>query len=128
MRVGQKNVGWAESVARRDADTTDARGPLAQSARAVGDGVDAARAVDPGADACATAAGRGRAAERARGLVGALVEARDELPPFRGDFGDFTAALTEACGACRGELRQVLQEALALRHEVASGMARISTG
>jgi|GEM_PF-4512670 len=129
-RVTPGHVGWAEGLAaagQRPGDEV-AAGPLSRRARVAGDGVERAGVPDDGADASAAASGRGPSTVRARALARALSEARDEVPRFRGDFGEFTAALADASSACHGELREVLDEALALRAEVAAGMGSISSG
>lgn len=128
-RVGEKSTRWAERLgALPDERDLAVDAALARVAVSVEDSVEAGAVPDAGTDAVAAVSGRGRSATRAAALFRALAESRGEIPRFTGELGEFTAALASARADVEGDLGAVLDEYIALRRRVASGVGSISSG
>lgn len=127
--VGGKSTRWAERIgALPDERDLEVDAALARATVSTQDSVEAGPVPDAGTEAVAAVSGRGRSATRAAALFRALAESREEIPGFTGDFGEFTDALARARAAVEGDLGAVLDEYIALRRRVASGVGSISSG
>ncbi|RMH39250.1 MAG: hypothetical protein D6689_17150 [Deltaproteobacteria bacterium] len=101
---------------------------LPELAQAAVDDVEMGPPPTPGDEAVAAAGRAGLARARAVALFRALAEARDEIPPFEGGFGECTAALERARDAAAGDLAAVLDRYIALRRRVGAHIGSICAG